>query len=86
MNKTLEIELSPVEAERLEALALDHGFTDPAEYVKALILMDSEIELDEDIEVDLGDPAENFRQAWLEVKQGNTLSEAEFWKAVADDE
>jgi hypothetical protein len=82
MNKTLEIELSAIEAEQLESLASSHGYTDPADYIKALIIAEAALEADDD--PDLGDLAENFRQAWLEVKQGNTLSEEEFWKAVAN--
>lgn len=90
MEKTREVQFTETEFKTLQALAKQHGYVSIRHYLLALIEHDAE-QRDEpppaiEDDNDLGDPVENFREAWAQVQRGELLTEEEFWKAIADDD
>lgn len=92
MEKTREVLFTETEFKALQALAQKRGFTSVRSYIRSLIEQDATQHsetapvMDDGNDGELGDPIENFREAWTQAQRGELLTEEEFWKAVADDD
>ena len=81
---TISIELTSDEQARLEELAARRGYA-VLEYLQALIDEDAqkqgETPIFEDTD-DEGDPLDDFRKAWDDIKHDRVMTVEEFLKAV----
>ena len=79
MTAPLVIEFTPEESERLIRKAHEHGYDDPAMYVRALV--DAEYEEDDDETI-----LANLRTGWREVLRGEEGTLEDLWKVLREDE
>jgi hypothetical protein len=82
MKTSIIVEFAPDESELLSKLASQRGFDTPGAYIWSLVAQDAQTVQTDD---DEGDPVEDFRQAWREIKRGDVMSVQDFVQAMGND-
>jgi hypothetical protein len=80
-NVQIIVSVTPEERDRIETLARERGYDDPAAYLRALAEADAE---DEDEDEDSDDIREDIKQGLREAFKGEGIPLAEFWKKLHD--
>jgi hypothetical protein len=76
----IEIEVTPEQRKRIEALAQQLGFETPVDYVRSLIETDAKAH-GQDLDFDEADedPIQGFREGWHDAMTGNTYPVSTLW-------